>query len=133
MKKWEKGKERRRGWRGLSLSMRNQQFFFRVLWLLISWLSLVGNIGGKAGWQAWWHYHLVRVREGKCPPYQVSMATPARPATASCPACFPCPANMATTNLPNYSTDDDNPLISLIFFLPSYPPHNTKDSPSGQA
>ena len=52
--------------------------------LLISRLSVVGNIGRKAGR----HYHLVRVREGEFPPHEVSMATPTRPATASCPACF---------------------------------------------
>lgn len=30
----------------------------------------------------------VRVREGECPPHEITMATPTRPATASCPACF---------------------------------------------
>ena len=28
------------------------------------------------------------MREGECPPHRITMATPVRPATASCPACF---------------------------------------------
>lgn len=54
-------------------------------------IAAVGsNIGRKAGRQAGRRHYLrrVRVREGECPPHEITMATPVRPATASCPACF---------------------------------------------
>lgn len=54
-------------------------------------IAAVGsNIGRKAGRQAGRRHYLlrVRVREGECPPHRITMATPVRPATASCPACF---------------------------------------------
>lgn len=54
--------------------------------LLISRQLVATSVERQAGRR---HYLLrVRVREGECPPHQITMATPVRPATASCPACF---------------------------------------------
>lgn len=54
--------------------------------LLISRQLVATSVERQAGRR---HYLLrVRVREGECPPHRITMATPVRPATASCPACF---------------------------------------------
>lgn len=58
--------------------------------LLISRQLVATSVERQAGRQAGRRHYLlrVRVREGECPPHRITMATPVRPATASCPACF---------------------------------------------
>jgi hypothetical protein len=72
-----------------------------------------GRQGGRqAGRQAGSIIFSVRVREGECPPHEITMATPTRPATASCPACFHVLLAWRLLTSQSPQAKNDNPRLS---------------------